>query len=50
VESSEAALQEEGRSAREIFGSADDLKLRSRATLFASVSPATSVFDRLLTK
>jgi uncharacterized protein (DUF1810 family) len=44
----EAALGVEGRTAREIFGSPDDLKLRSCATLFASVSPAGSVFDRLL--
>ena len=37
-----------GRSAREILGSPDDLKLRSSATLFASVSPPGSVFHRLL--
>lgn len=47
-ECTEAALQIEGRSATEIFGSPDDLKLRSCATLFASVSPPGSVFDRLL--
>jgi uncharacterized protein (DUF1810 family) len=46
----EAALSVEGRSAYEIFGSPDDMKLRSCATLFASVSPAGSVFDRLLEK
>ena len=46
----EAALQVEGRSAREIFGSPDDLKLRSCATLFALVRPDGSVFDRLLAK
>ena len=34
----------------EIFGSPDDLKLRSCATLFACVSPPGSVFDRLLDK
>lgn len=44
----EAALRVEGRTALEIFGSPDDLKLRSCATLFAQVSPAGSVFDRLL--
>jgi uncharacterized protein (DUF1810 family) len=49
-ECAEAALQVEGRSAREIFGSPDDLKLRSCATLFASVSPPDSVFDRVLAK
>lgn len=47
-ESAEAALGVEGRSAREIFGPPDDLKLRSCATLFAQVSPDGSVFHRLL--
>jgi uncharacterized protein (DUF1810 family) len=46
----EAALQVEGRSALDIFGSPDNLKLKSSATLFASVSPPGSVFDRLLEK
>jgi len=50
LESAQAALQVEGRSATQIFGSPDDLKLRSCATLFASVLPAGSVFDRLLQK
>jgi uncharacterized protein (DUF1810 family) len=49
-ECAEAALGVEGRSAREIFGSPDDLKLRSCATLFACVSPPGSVFERLLGK
>jgi uncharacterized protein (DUF1810 family) len=44
------ALSVEGRTAREIFGSPDDLKLRSSATLFASVSPDGSVFHRVLEK
>jgi uncharacterized protein (DUF1810 family) len=48
VECAEAALSVHGRSAREIFGSPDDLKLRSCATLFASVSPEGSVFHRVL--
>ena len=39
-----------GASVAEIFGSPDDLKLRSCATLFASVSPSGSVFHRLLEK
>ena len=47
-ECSEAALNIGGRSAREVFGSPDDLKLRSCATLFAAVSPPGSVFERLL--
>ena len=44
----EAALAVNGRSAAEIFGSPDDLKLRSSATLFAHVSPPGSVFHRLI--
>jgi uncharacterized protein (DUF1810 family) len=50
IECAEAVLRLEGRSAREIFGSPDDLKLRSCATLFACVTPAESVFARLLAK
>jgi len=48
VESARATLGVEGRSALEVFGSPDDMKLRSSATLFASVSPAGSVFEQLL--
>jgi uncharacterized protein (DUF1810 family) len=50
TECAEAALRVDGRSAYEIFGSPDDMKLKSCATLFAQVSPAGSVFDRLLSK
>ena len=49
LECAEAALAVEGRSAHDIFGTPDDLKLRSSATLFAVVQPG-SVFDRLLAK
>ncbi len=42
----EAAVANEGRTATEIFGSPDDLKLRSSATLFASVSPAAQSVER----
>ncbi|NCA72076.1 MAG: DUF1810 domain-containing protein [Sphingobacteriia bacterium] len=48
VECAEAVLAVKSRSAREIFGTPDDLKLRSCATLFAEVSPAGSVFRRVL--
>ena len=48
VECAEAALGVAGRSARDMFGFTDEMKLRSCATLFACVSPAGSVFDRLL--
>ena len=50
IECAEAALRVENRSAREIFGSPDDLKLRSCATLFAQISPPDSAFHRLLDK
>jgi uncharacterized protein (DUF1810 family) len=50
LECAEAAVRLEGRSATEIFGSPDDLKLRSCATLFSRVSPRDSVFERLLAK
>jgi len=49
-ECTEAALRVEGLSAQEIFGSPDELKLRSCATLFTHVSPPGSVFERLLEK
>ena len=48
VECAEAVLAVQGRSAREIFGSPDDVKLRSCATLFAEVSAEGSVFHRLI--
>ena len=48
LESARAVLGVEGRSALEVFGSPDDMKLRSCATLFASVAPAGSVFEQLL--
>jgi uncharacterized protein (DUF1810 family) len=46
----EAVLLLENRSANEIFGSIDELKLRSCATLFAEISPPGSVFHRVLEK
>jgi uncharacterized protein (DUF1810 family) len=50
VECAEAVLSVEGKSALEIFGSPDDLKLRSCATLFACVSPLGSMFERIIGK
>ena len=50
LECAEAVLGLEGRSAADIFGSPDDMKLHSSATLFAHVSPDGSVFHRLLDK
>ena len=50
VECADAVLRIEGRSAQQIFGSPDDIKLKSCATLFAHVSPPGSVFERMLDK
>ena len=50
LEISNVALAVSERSAHEIFGSPDDLKLRSCATLFARTAGTDSVFQRLLEK
>ena len=50
IEIARATLNVEGRNAREVFGSPDDLKLKSCSTLFAHVSPDQSVFHELLNK
>ncbi|MBK1621321.1 calpastatin [Lamprobacter modestohalophilus] len=44
----EATLAIQGLTARAVFGTPDDLKLRSCATLFAQIAPEGSVFQRLL--
>ena len=48
LECAGAVVALDGRTASEIFGSPDDLKLRSCATLFARVSPDSSVFQRII--
>jgi uncharacterized protein (DUF1810 family) len=48
VACAEAALAVRDKSAHEIFGSPDDVKLKSCATLFAAVSEEGSAFERLL--
>jgi len=50
VECAEAILEVSDRSAFEILGSPDDLKLRSCATLFACASPEIPAFQRVLDK
>lgn len=50
VECAEAVLGVQGRTASEIFGFPDDMKLKSCASLFAQVSPAGSVFEQLLAR
>ena len=48
IECCEALMLHPDRSARDILGSPDDLKLRSCATLFAQVQPAHPVFEQIL--
>ena len=49
VACAEAAAAVPGKaSALDVFGSPDDMKLRSSATLFACVSPPGSAFERVL--
>jgi len=50
IECAGATLTVKGRSAHDIFGSPDDMKLRSSVTLFSLVSPENSVFHRVLEK
>ena len=50
LECAKAVLAVEGRSVEDIFGSPDDMKLRSSATLFAQVSAKGSPFHRILDK
>ena len=46
----EAAQDVTGRSAHDIFGFPDELKLQSCLTLFAFVSPSDSIFAKLLNR
>jgi len=48
VKISKELLRHQDRSAHEIFGSPDDLKLRSCMTLFAAVPNADPVFQQVL--
>lgn len=48
VECTETVLRLKDRSAQAIFGTPDDLKLHSCATLFATVGPPESVFEQVL--
>jgi uncharacterized protein (DUF1810 family) len=43
-------LATEGRTAHEIFGSPDDLKLRSCMTLFAAIAPEERAFSEVLAR
>lgn len=50
VQCNALVLGVEGRSAHDIFGSPDDLKLHSSLTLFDAVSPADNIFSSALAK
>ena len=50
VESAQAALSVTGRTAEQVFGLVDAMKLHSSATLFSAASANGSVFHQLLDK
>ncbi|MBK8254920.1 MAG: DUF1810 family protein [Polyangiaceae bacterium] len=50
VQCAKAVLAVNGRTAAQIFGYPDDLKLRSCATLFSTLLPPPSVFHQILDK
>lgn len=50
LECAETVLNTNGRSAREIFGTPDDMKLHSSMTLFAALTDSESLFARVLDK
>jgi uncharacterized protein (DUF1810 family) len=50
VECAELVLSIPGRTAHEIFGSPDDLKLHSSMTLFAAATPDRQVFGKVIGK
>ncbi len=50
IEISQALLEWPGDDANDILGSPDDLKLRSSMTLFANVSGADAVFEKVIGK
>jgi uncharacterized protein (DUF1810 family) len=48
IECTKALLGVTGKTAEQVMGRPDDLKLRSSMTLFAAISPAGSVFHQVL--
>ncbi|MGQ2981872.1 DUF1810 domain-containing protein [Flavobacterium sp.] len=50
IQISSALLEIEGKKAQEIFGSPDDLKLRSSMTLFKQVEGTNPIFQKILDK
>ncbi len=49
-ESARLALDVEGKTAHEIFGSIDEVKFRSSMTLFARAAPDEDIFQRCIDK
>lgn len=50
IEISNAALEVEGKTANQIFGSPDDMKLKSSMTLFGALENTNPVFQKVLDK
>jgi uncharacterized protein (DUF1810 family) len=50
IEISNALLEIEGKTANQIFGSPDDLKLKSSMTLFGALNETNEVFQKVLDK
>lgn len=50
IEISNALLEIEGKTANQIFGSPDDVKLKSSMTLFAALDETNPVFQKVLDK
>ena len=50
IEISKALLESEGKTANQIFGNPDDLKLRSCMTLFSLIKNTNSIFETVLEK
>src|SRR5664279_1787417 len=50
VDISNALLDVDGKTASQVFGSPDDMKLKSCMTLFSSLENTNPVFDNILTK
>ena len=50
IEIAEAVMKIDGKSAKEIFGTPDDLKLRSSMTLFSKVKNTHPIFGEVLEK
>ena len=50
IKISEALLEIEGKTAHQIFGSPDDMKLKSSMTLFAELKETNPVFQKVLDK